>query len=283
MRNLVLTSPYMQGKDVKTAQKRLITAGYLGKGQDDGRFGPVTGSACVAAKRALGYADQDCTASYGQQLDDYLAKRRQPSAAMRLRARRRREQAAASQTVGSKAADVMAGWYADRWKEKPSGSNVVPPLQQFARTLKISDYYVRMGWPWCAFAIGAAALHCGSSTFDQGLRKGRFNSLYCPELRAVSQRGAFGTQAIAPSNLEKGHAVLFDWQKDGVADHIGLALGRPGQAVTVAGEKFTPKRSQIVCVEGNTSYDSNGSQSNGGCVAVRVRDLSSIQAGFSFS
>ena len=281
MRTLVLASPYMKGKDVKAAQKRLITAGYLGKGQDDGTFGPVTGSACVAAKWELGYAKKHCVASYGQQFDDLLAKRRRPTATMRLRARRRTAQA--TQNVGARAADVMAGWYVGRWKEKPAGSNVVPELQEFARTLKISDYYVRMGWPWCAFAVGAAALHCGSSTFEEGLRKGKFNSLYCPELRAVSQRGAYGMQAISPSNLQKGHAVLFDWQKDGVADHIGLALGKPGQTVTVGGEKFTPTKSQIVCVEGNTAYDSKGSQSNGGCVAVRVRDLSSIQAGFSFS
>ncbi|MCJ0307346.1 CHAP domain-containing protein, partial [Clostridioides difficile] len=66
-----------------------------------------------------------------------------------------------------------------------------------------------------------------------------------PWFQSRGQWGARGYENIAP-----GDAIFFDWDLDGVADHVGLVLGRDG--------------SRVYTVEGNSgdackikSYDLN--------------------------
>jgi hypothetical protein len=281
MKTLRLASPYMRGADVRTAQQRLIARGYLPAGTADGVFGPVTANAAKQAKWDLGYAANQCTPIYGALLDQYLSGKRKPTAAMRTRAKLRKKQTP-NKSIGSKAANRMVRWYEARWKEYPSNSNRVPPLQALSRELKLASWYSAMGWPWCAFALFVAALAEGSKTAEAGLRHGRFNALYTPTIRVNAEQGNHGMQAVSRSAIDHGVAVLFDFGGSNGAevDHIGFALGRPGMAVTAGGKRWTPTAQQVVCIEANTSYGAAGSQANGGAVAVRIRPLSQIRTPF---
>lgn len=278
-RILRLASPYMRGTDVTAAQKRLIAAGYLSKTQNDGIYGPVTANAAKRAKWALGFKAADLQPVYASVLDDYLAGKRKPSAAMRLRGKRRREQAKRRATIGAKAADRMVRWYQAGWKELPAGSNKVPALQQLCKKLGLSSYYTNMGYPWCALAVFTAALAEGSVAAKNGLRLGKFNALYTPEIQSVAARGSLGLSAVSTSSIRKGVAVLMDFNGGGV-DHIGIALGSVGESVAAGGRRWQAGPGEVVCVEANTSYDNNGSQANGGCVAIRVRPVGIIRTPF---
>lgn len=271
MKTLILTTPHMTGPDVKHAQQRLVVAGYLHKNDADGEYGPVTATAAKAAKVALGYAASECQPTYGQKLDDYLSGSVQPTIAMRARVAVR-NQAVDTTGVGAKAADRMVRWYQAGWKEDPMGSNVVPPLQQLSRQLKLSAYLVNMGVPWCAQSSMTAALAEGSKTAAYGLRQGRFNALYCPELKAQASAGNFGMRAVSKSLIDKGTYILFDWPPaDGTMDHVGIALGKPGQNVSAGGKKWTVPKNSICTVEGN-SQDA---------VRINVHDFSVV--GFAFT
>lgn len=283
-RTLRVTSPLMHGADVKTAQQHLISRRYLANNQADGQYGPVTANAAKRAKWALGYPKADVTPIYGPQLDNLLTGKTRPSLTMRARAAARRKQAeqhAKRLTVGARAADRMVAWYAHGWKEHPAGSNHVDQLSDLCKNLRLSSYYVNMGYPWCALAVFTSALAEGSKSAELGLRDGKFNALYTPEIQAVAARGAYGLSTIGKANIHKGTGLLFDFDGGGV-DHVGYALAAPGRTVIAGGRTWKPNNTQVVTVEGNTSYAENttGSQSNGGCVAIRIRDLSLISTAF---
>jgi len=74
-----------------------------------------------------------------------------------------------------------------------------------------------------------------------------------PALQAANGRAFLGSRqwgARGYENIAPGDAIFFDWDLDGVADHVGLVLGRDG--------------SRVYTVEGNSgdackikSYDLN--------------------------
>lgn len=284
MKTLTLTSPPTSGPAVKTAQKHLRDFGCYG-GAIDGIFGPVTAAGSRRAKQKLGYPTRECTPTYGASLDAYLTGKRRPSPAMRLRAKRRAQAAAERADLGTRTADVMVRWFEEGWREQPSGSNRVAGLQTLCRSLGLSTYYSNMGYPWCALAVFVAALTQGSKAAEAGLKRGLFNALYTPEIRQVAAAGRHGLTAVSLSKIKKGIAVEFDFggSNGGEVDHIGIALGRPGEKVVIGGKTYRPRKGQVVCVEGNTSYDDGGSQANGGAVAVRVRDLTLIKCAIQLS
>ena len=73
----------------------------------------------------------------------------------------------------------------------------------------------------------------------------------------VIQRAAATDQLVNKYDAEFGDIVCFDWDGDGVADHVGFVYENHG--------------SYVQTVEGNTSSGSGGSQSNGGGVYSRAR------------
>lgn len=100
---------------------------------------------------------------------------------------------------------------------------------------------------------------------------------YCLDWAGVSAEGIPGAYVpwILSANSEAGRLVdnedaqpgdlvMFDWQGDGVADHIGIV------------EVNHPDEGWIQTIEGNTSSGSGGSQSNGGGVYRRARNCGSI-------
>lgn len=68
------------------------------------------------------------------------------------------------------------------------------------------------------------------------------------------------------SNYKAGDIVLYDFDKSGDADHVGIIV--------------EVKKDKIVTVEGNTSCDDKGSQSNGDGVYRKERGYSKIKGAF---
>lgn len=251
MKTLVLTSPHMKGADVKAAQQLLVKHGYLHKKDADGDYGPVTANAAKAAKWDLGYKQSGCQPTFGSRLKAYLEGKAQPTPAMRLRAKIRAQQK--KQPVGARAADRMVAWWnPGRWVEVPMGSDKVPQLQTLMRSLGLASYYSNMGYAWCAAGAMTASLAEGSKTANYGLKQGRFNALYCPTLRDVSAAGQYGTRAVSRASIKKGTCILFCWDGSGTPQHIGVALGKIGEKVTVKGQTFDPGKNGIVTVEANS-------------------------------
>jgi hypothetical protein len=275
---LRLTSPLTEGTGVALAQQHLVKYGVLAKTAVDGIYGPVTANAAKRAKYLLGYADTAGT--YDATLQAYMGGKTKTTVAMRARAAARKRKPLPSLTLGERAADRMVSWYVARWSEKPAGSNVVPQLSLLCKDMKLAAYYYQMGYAWCSLAVFTAFLAEGSTAGKYGLREGKYNALYTPEIRAVAERGAFGLASQSKTTIVKGTALLFDFggSNGSEVDHIGIALGKPGQVVKAGGKTWRPGKNSVVTVEGNTSYDDSGSQSNGGCVAIRTRSLSVIRA-----
>jgi len=273
----------MRGTDVKAAQATLISRGFLPAKSADGIYGPVSANAAKQAKWMLGYARKNVTTTYGPELDAFLRGKKKPSVMMAQRAKARARRP--HPTVGAQAADVMTAWATAYWHESPAGSNYVPQLSNLAKTLGASPYIYGMRYPWCGMGVFTAALKVGAESGKTGIKQELWNALYTPTIQQMARDGRYGLRAVSVRNggIEKGIGVLFDFNGGGV-DHVGIALGKPGQVVFAANKKWRPKRSQIVTVEANTSREGEaGSQSDGGCVAVRIRDLALIPTAFSIS
>ena len=104
---------------------------------------------------------------------------------------------------------------------------------------------------WCVIFIWWLFKHCGASSlfYDGG------KCASCSQL----MNWAKGKGLWVKSNYKIGDLVIYDWNKDGRPEHIGLCIGVSG--------------SNIVAIEGNTSL---GNDSNGGQVMTRKRNVSQI-------
>lgn len=104
---------------------------------------------------------------------------------------------------------------------------------------------------WCAVFVYYILAESGGKE----LMSGCLNKAYCPTiLNWAKKKGYFKTTP------KKGDLVLFDWDKNKTADHIGFVIKDLGGGY-------------VQTVEGNTSNASNG---NGGCVQIRKRHKSYI-------
>ena len=103
------------------------------------------------------------------------------------------------------------------------------------------------GVPYCAMFV--------SWVFDRaGVTVKWLPDTYCPN---IHDRIESADDDYSSKNAEPGDVVLFDWQRDGEDDHVGIVEENTG--------------SYLVTIEGNTSSGSSGSQGNGGKVARRTR------------
>jgi hypothetical protein len=244
-RTLTLTSPLQRGTDVKTAQSKLILAGYLRKGGNDGVWGPESARASGQAHWFLGFPPALARAeTYGETLDNVLTKWLKDKT-LAVDYQKRRDLRLKSVTFGSKALEWLRSKVGST--EKPSGSNQVDWA---------SGWYGAVG-PWCAMAVTRAYSEVGSKAFVRGVRWA-----YVPYIindATAGQNGLMRTFDPKPGDL-----VCFDWDGKGGFDHVGL-VDIPPKTVT-AGAAFKT-------VEGNTSFDDAGSQSNGGACAARNRTV----------
>lgn len=134
-------------------------------------------------------------------------------------------------------------------EENPPGSNNV---------IFNTDYYggpVNGSWyPWCCAFVWDIFRMCGlSSLFYDGQK-----TAYCPTVyNWAKQKGLI----VPKESAQYGDIALFDWDGDGVADHIGFVE--------------TCNTGGYLTIEGNTS---SGNDSNGGKVMRRTRYGNQIQA-----
>ena len=122
------------------------------------------------------------------------------------------------------------------YSEEPPNSN---------RT-KYGRWYGMDGQPWCAMFVSWLFSEAGKPlnwTTSKGFS-------YCPYgINILKKLGKWYT-----SNPKPGDIIFFDWQKDGISDHVGIIE--------------SVENGYIVTIEGNTSISN---QSNGGAVMRRKR------------
>jgi len=243
MKILALVSPHMKGPEVTQAQKLLrknvFEQDYL-QGEIDGEFGTETMRACKRAKYWLGYGDGNQSGAYGGYLADYLSGKRQLGKDMKLR-RKARLKKAAETPLRLKALAEM---------KKDIGMHEQPPESNCCAT----SHWWGFCAAWCAMQVSKAYITAGSKAFSRGR-----NWAYVPAMLAAAVAGEHGLSLTR--NPQPGDAVPFDWDNDGIADHIGVMdtpVGSDGYFHTI---------------EGNTSLTNN---SNGGEVQRRNRHISDV-------
>lgn len=244
MKTLQITSPMMSGRDAKTAQTRLHKnvwkQDFMQGAQIDGQFGPATGRACIRAKYWLGYLQADQRPTYGDTLDNFLTgKTKLPERHARLREQRiKAKKAEPLRMKAFRQAEADVGM-----KEKPANSNRCPITQRWG-----------MVGPWCAMAVSCWYLDAGSKAFT--LHR---DWAYVPYLLAQAVTGKNGVALT--TDPQHGDIVTFDWDKDGVADHVGLF------------DAWVDKGKTFKTIEGNTA---TGNDSNGGQVMRRERTIGNV-------
>lgn len=116
------------------------------------------------------------------------------------------------------------------------------------------SYFGESGVPYCAMFV--------SYCLDwAGIEAAGLPGSYVPWILSANSDAG---RLVANEDAQPGDLVMFDWQGDGVADHIGIV------------EENHPDEGWMQTIEGNTSPGSGGSQSNGGGVYRRARNYSSI-------
>jgi len=136
-------------------------------------------------------------------------------------------------------------------KESPPDTNNV----------KYCSWYGMTG-PWCAmfmtwcFELGAQDIAKDSPSFKKGV-----NYSYVPYIVGDARAARNGLRTVDSDQVQPGDLVCYDWQRDGTYDHVGVF------------EKWITGAADFQAIEGNTSADSGGSQSNGGGVYRRTRNV----------
>lgn len=244
MKTLSLTSPTMKGPEVTSAQKLLTNnvfdQDYL-QGAIDGEFGPETSRGCKRAKYWLGYAGENQQGVYGDYLNLQLQGKRSLSGAQKSR-RAARLKKAKETPLRVKA--LIEARKDLGMKENPPNSNIC----------EISKWY-RMTGPWCAMAVTQWYVMAGSKGFQRSARWA-----YCPYILQAAIRGDHGLSLTR--NPKQGDIVLFDWDNDRIADHVGILRS---DGVDANGNFKT--------IEGNTAI---GNDSNGGECMNRDRNISDV-------
>lgn len=135
-----------------------------------------------------------------------------------------------------------------RWKDPQAGTK----YGRWYAQKTSSPYFARSGVPYCAMFV-SWVLSSAGMTPPGGI------FAYCPTGLANARRlgRTRDKRAAKPGDL-----VFFDWNRDGVSDHVGIVTANRG--------------SYLETIEGNTSAGTRGSQSNGGGVYRRARSLSLV-------
>jgi hypothetical protein len=164
----------------------------------------------------------------------------------RLRAQRK-EQAAHAPSSRSKAVNAFLAKVGT--KEHPAGSNgggIITTMETYWGFGRVA---------WCGIACGYHAAKFGGV---KGLRSD-VASVRAIESHARAQQSPYGRWQKTPQGALPGSLVVIG----GSGVHVGMLV----QSLSGGAAKT---------VEGNTSFGPSGSQSNGGCIAARVRSASEI-------
>jgi len=261
-------TPSVNGPDVEAYKRTVSRAGRWQWGKFDqaysdafahGKSGNVSGSGVAGVQRQMGIDD---TGWIGQQTFDVLRQIRVPRGVHE-----------GEMAMDARAQSLLVqAWEQFGGKEpKPDPSPDLRSLAlaqavtqigvkespKFSNRTKYTDWYGMVG-PWCAMFTTWSYEQAGNSP---SFRRGETYA-YVPYI--VSDGRSYRNGLAVTKDPIPGDLVCFDWQRDGVFDHVGLF------------EKWTTGRSQFSSVEGNTSSDAHGDQSNGGEVCRKTRNLSGV-------
>lgn len=244
MRTLTLTTPHTRGFEVERLQKLLKNNSYgtFYSNKVDGEFGTYTATAIKLAKFALGYPEKEIQPYAADPLTAFLdGTVALPILYKARRNMRLKKQANADQDMHVKALKSAISFIGT--KENPANSNKV----------MFSNWYGITG-AWCAMFVTYNYVAVGSKAFVKGQRYA-----YCPYIVDDARHGRNGLRQVSVDHVKPGDVVLYDWNKDGVADHVGIF------------EAWTDKsHTKFTAIEGNTSGADN---SNGGEVQRRDRTV----------
>jgi hypothetical protein len=238
---------------IAALQKALTTNVFLpedadppenpGKKDGKGVYGPETAAAVKTRKFWIGYPEDKLTGHMaGDQFRDYVLGERKPSPAMVAMRRKRLRRRAGGTSPKLKALKIALAQKGI--KENPRDSNKV----------KFSAWYGLVG-PWCVMYQAWVGAKAKEAWAKQGAR---FASVAAVD--AAATQHDFGMSFTR--NPEPGDLVTYDWPDEpGPSNHIGRFV------------KWTVKGKTFQAIEGNTSTSSN---SNGGQVMLRTRDVSLV-------
>jgi len=240
MKTLVLTTPYMRGADVATAQKQLAKNpfGSFYTGKIDSEFGPLTAGAAKTAKYWLGYPDKDITPTYGDVLRKLLTKT-PDTLPLTYKVRRNIRLGQNTKTKAYNLAVSQIGT-----KESPAGTNQTP----------YGLWYGYNGVPWCAIFVTYCFVNSGSKIFARGI-----NWAYVPYLWQAAVDGYKGLYIT--KTPQKGDVVTYTFGNE-VNAHVGIFEGWENSSTFTA-------------IEGNTGV---GNDANGGEVMRRERNASLVKS-----
>jgi hypothetical protein len=235
-----LTSPHMKGDGVMAFQRVMHKRGFY-NGSIDGDCGVLTAQGFYRSKFWLGYPKPDHAG--GDTLYAYLTGKKGTSRPMKALARVRRLRQSRVKNTRQKAHAFLAARIGD--KESPAGSN---------RISWASTWYGVIG-PWCAMAVTRAYVEAGSKCFKRAARYA-----YVPFVVQDGRRGQ--NHLTITKHPILGDLPCYDWDNDGIADHIGIF------------ERWVKPGVEFIAVEGNTGV---GNDSNGGEVMRRNRSVRDVQ------
>jgi hypothetical protein len=240
VRLLHLTSPELHGPDVQHVQLRLRYHGHS-PGPITGRYNPAT----VAAVRAFQRAAK-------LQVDGIVGRKTLEELNETKRQEHHENVLPGRQPAGIDALEWMRAHLG--MKESPPGSNRCPVTAEFG-----------LIGPWCmmtvslAFKHGAGLILGDTTPAPWGYWPDR-GFAYVPAFEAWAKTRGYWRGKCTPA---AGYVPCYDWDGDGVPDHVGIVERYLGGG-------------QFNSYEGNTAI---GNDSDGGELMLRRRYMSEV-AGF---
>lgn len=126
---------------------------------------------------------------------------------------------------------------------------------------KYGKWYGMNGQPWCAMFVSWVYAQAGLSKSIAASSAKGFASCDAG-LKWFAKKG----KLVPVGEAQEGDIVFFQFDTDAQPDHVGLVISN----------KKTTKN--LICIEGNTSPDKRGSQSNGGGVYKKKRSYATVMA-----
>lgn len=126
---------------------------------------------------------------------------------------------------------------------------------------KYGKWFGLDGNPWCAMFVSWVYAQAGLSANIAAQSKKGFASCDAG-LKWFSKNG----KLVPIGQAQEGDIVFFQFDTDAQPDHVGIV------------EKNNTVLKSLTCIEGNTSPNNSGSQSNGGGVYRKKRAYGTVMA-----